>query len=79
MDDIAVVEMAKKKTKANPKPAPDDANRKPIVLQMRAGPKWEAWVKKLARFENRPLTSLMERALTRYAKEVGFPDEAPER
>jgi hypothetical protein len=52
---------------------------KPIVVQLRGSEAWKSWLEKLARFDNRSTSNLFERAVHRYAKEVGFPDEPPER
>jgi hypothetical protein len=80
MPEMTAVEMAKKKPGRPPRPSDSEgAGRKPMVAQLRGSEGWKAWIEKLARFENRAIASLIERAVERYAKEVGFPDEPPER
>jgi hypothetical protein len=68
-----VIDVAKKK------PAPKDKTRKPMVAQLRGSAAWKAWIEELADFDDRAVASLFERAVHRYAKEVGFPKEPPER
>lgn len=79
MAEAPTLDMAKKKP---PKPArrrePDD-ERKPIAVQMRASVAYKQWVEALVRFEDRPLSTILERALRQYAKTAGFEREPPER
>jgi hypothetical protein len=56
-----------------------DSHCKPMVAQLRGSAAWKAWIEELADFDDRAVASLFERAVHRYAKEVGFPKEPPER
>lgn len=62
-----------------PKKGPDPADRKPMVAQLRGGAAWKAWIERAARADNRSVASFLERAAHRYAKEIGFAEEPPER
>ena len=64
--------MSKEKTK----PGPGGPGRKPMIVQMRGSHQYKEWAERLARFDGMTLSTLVDRALRRYAKEIGF-DEAP--
>lgn len=72
-------DVARKSTKPKGKPSPEPSNRKPMIVQVRGSEGYKAWVEKLAGFDGLPLAALVDRALRRYAKEVGFPDDPPVR
>ncbi len=72
-----VADVAKKKP--IPVPPPDDPKRKPMVVQVRGSEEYKAWAEKMARFDGMSLASLVDRALRKYAKEIGFPDTPPSR
>ena len=65
------VVVAKKKAKA--------VDRKPMIAQLRGDAKYKAWIEKAARFDNRSVAGFIERSVARYAKEIGFDEEAPDR
>jgi hypothetical protein len=79
MEPVAAFVVAKKK----PKPGPGDdspgADRKPMIVQVRGSAEFKDWAERLARFDNLPLATLVDRALRRYAKDIGFKDDAPAR
>lgn len=73
-------DVAKKKTQPTSRPkANPESERKPMALQMRGSEEWKAWLEELAAFDDRTTTSLGERALHRYAAEIGFPKKPPAR
>ena len=66
--------MAKKQA-AKAKPAvPESAGRKPMVVQLRGSEAWKTWAEGLADQEGDTVAKLVERALRKWAKEVGYPD-----
>ena len=71
MSMATVNDVGKKRAKA--------AERKPMVVQVRGSEEWKAWSEGLARFDSRPLASLVEHLFRRYAKEIGYKPEPPER
>jgi hypothetical protein len=52
---------------------------KPMALQMRGAVEWKAWLEKLAEFDRTSVADVADRAIARYAKEIGFPDPPPKR
>ncbi len=64
--------MAKKTEKSKPEPA--KAIRKPMVVQVRGSEEWKQWAEGLAEKEGDTLAKLVERALRKWAKDVGYPD-----
>lgn len=76
---MMVGDVAKKgqKPKSKPEPVPDDKSRKPMILQVRGSEEFKAWYDELSRFDGLTPTALFDRAVRRYAKEVGFTKEAP--
>lgn len=67
------------RTKPQPPPEPEDRERKPMAIQVRGNPAWKTWAEELARFDGLSLASLVDRSLRRYAREIGFGKEPPER
>jgi hypothetical protein len=49
-----------------------------MVVQMRGSAEWKAWVEGLADRERDTVAKLVERVLTRFAKETGY-SEPPRR
>lgn len=79
MSALTVIDVAKKSSPRG-KPAPaEETGRKPLIVQVRGTDEYKTWAEDLAKFDNRSLSSLVERALRRYAIEIGFKREAPER
>ena len=56
-----------------------DAEPRAIAFTIRGRIGWKGWVKRLAEFDRVPVNELVDRALIRYAREVGFKEQAPER
>ena len=76
---VDAVAKLKSKPEPDPIPEPEASKRKPMIVQVRGSEGFKTWTEELARFDSRPLALLVERALRRYAKEIGFDKEAPER
>lgn len=72
MDENSVTAVAKKR----PKKAVD---RKPMIAQLRGADAWKAWIERAAAHDTRTVAGFLERAAVRYAKEIGFTEEPPER
>jgi hypothetical protein len=49
------------------------------VLTIKGTDEWRTWLEELSRFLRTPTSTLVDHALVRYAKEMGFEREAPER
>jgi hypothetical protein len=87
MNTVAVADVAKKRSPKSkltetpvPSPAePENKERKPLALQMRANPGWKDWLEEAAKHDGRSLASFVERAALVYAKQIGFTKEPPER
>lgn len=69
----------KKRSKPAPESEPDEPGRKPMIVQVRGSAAYKEWVDELAHFDGLPLAALVDRALRRYAKEIGFHEEPPRR
>lgn len=78
---VMVEDVAKKRSEPAPDPAPEpeEKSRKPMVLQVRGSVEFKRWYEEFARFDGLTPTALFDRAIRRYAKEVGFTKEAPAR
>jgi hypothetical protein len=61
-----------------PRKSPDAEPRRP-VLSIKARSAWAAWVDRLAAFDRSSKIELVDRALARYAREIGFKEAPPER
>lgn len=78
--------MAKKRTgKAQPVPEPR-AEAQPLtpgarrtVLTIKGTEEWRIWLEGLGKHLRTPTSTIVDHALVRYAKEVGYTAEAPER
>ncbi len=71
--------MAKKKT---PEPAPAGATSpgpRRTVLTIKGTEEWRVWLEQLGEHLRTPTSTIVDHALVRYAKEVGFGKEAPKR
>jgi hypothetical protein len=72
----AVLEMAKKK----PGPKPDPSRVRTDTIMVRGMTAWKEWVEEFAEFDRATsLSELIDRALVSYARERGFPKQAPKR
>jgi hypothetical protein len=56
-----------------------DMAPRPIALTVRGRDEWKAWVRRLAAADRSSLNELVDRALARYAREIGFKESPPER
>lgn len=81
MPETLVEPMARKKEAPKPEqtPEPEEKARKPMILQVRGSDEFKTWYEEFARFDGLTPTALFDRAIRRYAKEVGFTKEAPQR
>lgn len=79
MDSATVDKMSKKRGAPEPGPQRQDAARKPMVVQIRGSEEYKEWAERLARFDSLSLAALFDRAVRRYAREIGFKEEPPER
>lgn len=71
--------MAKKKaTAATTKARADDGPRQ-TVLTIKGTPEWKAWLDDLGDHCRMPASTIVDHALVKYAKEMGFQKEAPRR
>lgn len=70
---VEAVVVAKKKAEKS------SSDRKPMIAQLRGDAKYKTWIEKAARFDNRSVAGFIERSVARYAKEIGFDEEAPDR
>jgi hypothetical protein len=69
--------VAKKKAGA-PKKRADDKN-KPIIITVRGSLEFKEFVEMAARKDRLSVADFVERAIMRYAKELGIQEDAPER
>ena len=56
----------------------EDWQSKPLAIQVRGSIEWKEWVEALAEANRQKVAGLIDTALTRFAKEMGFRDP-PER
>jgi hypothetical protein len=80
---IGALEMARKPKKPPgggkaSRKSPDVEPRLPIV-SIRGRVAWKLWLDELAAFDRSTLNDLIDRALVRYARDIGFTKEPPER
>jgi hypothetical protein len=68
--------MAKKRIPAAK--APEPGPRK-TVLTIKGTDEWRGWLEGLADFLRTPTSTIVDHALVKYAKEVGYKAEAPKR
>jgi hypothetical protein len=70
--------MAKKRTVKASAPAPPPGPRR-TVLTIKGTDEWRLWLEGLGKHLRTPTSTIVDHALVRYAKEVGYSAEAPER
>jgi hypothetical protein len=77
---VSVSTMAKKKvTKAKPtEPEPPLGPRR-TVLTIKGTDEWREWLEGLSDFLRTPTSTIVDHALVRYAKEMGYQQPAPKR
>lgn len=70
--------MPRKKKNGRPprKPPASDREENAIIVKGRA--RWKNWVRRLAEHDRKSMSDLIDHALVRYARELGF-EEAPPR
>jgi hypothetical protein len=76
-----VESVARKRTDgegAGQRKRPDSDPRK-IVLAVRGRQVWKDWIDRLAAHDRSSINELIDRALARYAREIGFKEVPPER
>jgi hypothetical protein len=56
-----------------------DPAPRPIALTIRGRAPWKDWVAKLAKHERISINELVDRALVKYGREIGFKENPPER
>lgn len=77
--------MAKKKaagtetTTAATRPRTADHGPRRTVLTIKGTEAWRLWLEELGKHLRTPTSTVVDHALVRYAKEMGFSKEAPER
>jgi hypothetical protein len=55
-------------------PVPGYAPAQPLAVQVRGTPEWKQWVEDLAEANRQQVSGLVDTALARLAKEIGFRD-----
>ncbi len=70
--------MAKAKKGASKQPEGWNVG-KPLAIQVRGSAEWKAWLERLAAFDRATVADVADRAIARYAREIGFPEPPPER
>lgn len=63
-------------SEAGPDPEPE---RRRVVLTIKGSEPWRGWLEGLSKHLRTPTSTIVDHALVRYAKEVGYLAEAPER
>jgi hypothetical protein len=67
-----------KKSSAQKTPS-EPAGPRSTVLTVKGTEEWKNWFLRFAEFLRTPGSTVVDHALIRYAKEVGFEEEAPKR
>jgi hypothetical protein len=63
-----------RKKKSEPVRDPDTWKGQPLAIQVRGTPEWKEWVEGLASANRQNVAGLVDTALARLAKEIGFRD-----
>lgn len=58
---------------------PEEWKQKPIIMQMRGTPDFKGWLERLAEFDRTTVADIADRAIVRYAREIGFKEDPPKR
>jgi hypothetical protein len=66
-------------SRKKPAPAPPPPIRRPVAVTIKGEPEWKAWLEEAAAHCRISVSSLVDVAVTRYAKEQGFARRPPER
>ncbi len=64
---------------ARPKKAQAGSKREPKSIAFRTSGEYAAWVERLASHNRTTVAGLLDQALVRFAREIGFDEPAPER
>lgn len=76
MSVLGVIPLAKKSAPRPAAPAPEaepaGRPKQPLAVQVRGRPEWKRWVKDLATANRQDVASLVDTALARMAREIGF-------
>lgn len=56
-----------------------DPEPRGTLFSVKGRPTWLEWVDRLAAYDRSKRADLLDRALARYAKEIGFTEKPPER
>jgi hypothetical protein len=77
----AVAVARKKTTRGTPKPTPgtEEWKKKPLIVNLRGSEEFKEWIQGLAAFDRQSVSGVVERALVRYGRAIGFKTEPPER
>lgn len=59
--------------------SPDKWKSKPIVLQVRGTLDYKAWLERVAEVDGTTVAALADRAIRRYAREIGVLEPPPKR
>jgi hypothetical protein len=65
--------------KGRPKKSPPEPGPRRTVLTIKGTDEWREWLEGLGEFLRTPTSTVVDHALVRYAKEVGYDKEAPRR
>lgn len=69
-----------KKPKGRPGPKPDPTRVRDATTMVRSSAAWKAFLEQLAEYDRATSVSeLIDRAVIRYAREIGFKGEMPKR
>ncbi len=71
-------DLARKKTERRASRDPDTWKIKPIAATIRGSAEWKGWLEGLAKAHRQSVAGLIDTALARLAKEIGYKDP-PER
>lgn len=71
--------MSETATMARPKKQPDKAPDGGKIVGVRVSVAYAAWIDRLAKHNRSSVSVLFDQAMSKYAKEIGFTEEAPER
>jgi hypothetical protein len=61
------------------KPKVSQAKTSTIAVTLRGSPEWKTWLEALAKKDRSNVATVIDKALVRYAVNIGFEQEAPER
>jgi hypothetical protein len=78
MNALGVTLLARKIVQPPPEPAPEGRPKQPFAVQVRGRPEWKKWARGLAKANRQSVAALVDTALARIAKDIGYPDP-PER